>query len=258
MTKTRSPFKPVIILTSIALLVVAGLGARELNTRLRTQKYHANPNAFPSYSLRAQQSALPLPSATRTVTPLPDRILLNVPFLPQAPGGNWDELHNEACEEASFLMVKHFYRETVPTEQSGDKEIIDLVNYETELGYAVDITVKQLSEIARSPRNNLAHPRIATEFTIEDMKRELAAGRPIIIPAAGQQLGNPYFRNPGPPYHMLVIKGYDEKGFITNDPGTRHGKDFRYTFDVLYNAIHDWNGSTRTIATGPKAYLVFD
>jgi uncharacterized protein YvpB len=88
------------------------------------------------------------------------------------------------------------------------------------------------------------------------IKDELANGRPVIVGAAGKILPNPNFRNGGPNYHMLVVIGYDKNGFITNDPGTRKGQDFRYSFSDLFNAIHNWESNN--ILNGLKEYLVFD
>ena len=54
----------------------------------------------PSPSLPEPQ---PFPSSSdaSSVKPpeeIPDKFLLQVPFTPQAPTANWDEMHNEACE----------------------------------------------------------------------------------------------------------------------------------------------------------------
>ncbi len=96
--------------------------------------------------------------------------------------------------------------------------------------------------------------KVFTNPTIDQIKAELAAGHPVIVPAAGQQLGNPYFTAPGPVYHMLLIRGYTADGFITNDPGTRRGEGFVYAFDDLMSAMHDWNA--QDINQGQKAVLV--
>ena len=42
---------------------------------------------------------------------------------------------------------------------------------------------------------------------------------------------------------MLVIIGFDDKTgeFITNDPGTKRGAEFRYKYKILLNAIHNWD-----------------
>ena len=57
-------------------------------------------------------------------------------------------------------------------------------------------------------------------------------------------MGNPFFTGEGPLYHMLVLRGYTTTTFIANDPGTRHGENYQYTFDVLMNAIGDWDGDS--------------
>ena len=90
--------------------------------------------------------------------------------------------------------------------------------------------------------------------TVEDIKNKLAAGYPVIVPAAGQALGNPFFTPPGPLYHMLVIRGYTETGFITNDPGTRRGEAYVYSFDRLMSSIHDWNDGL--VSEGQSVVLV--
>ena len=40
----------------------------------------------------------------------------------------------------------------------------------------------------------------------------------------------------------LLVRGYTDGEFITNDPGTKHGEDFRYSESRLLGAAHDWNG----------------
>jgi uncharacterized protein YvpB len=142
-----------------------------------------------------------------------------------------------------------------PTPASGDVEIRKMIQYEEKNGYGISITLEQLNQVAKDYAG-MQTGRIKTNATIDDIKKELDDGRPVIVPAAGKILPNPNFRNGGPLYHMLVVKGYDKNGFITNDPGTRKGEGFRYTFNALYNAIHDWNGGD--VLAGQKAYIVFD
>lgn len=202
-----------------------------------------------------KQDPLTLPPVYETVPPEKD---LPVPFLVQAPFGIWDELHGEACEEASLMMVKYFLTDKkFNSLADADQEIKDLVNWEGENGYKVDITVSEVGKIARD-YYSLGGARIIENPTIDMIKAEIASGRPVIVPAAGRQLGNPNFTAPGPPYHMLVIRGYNETEFITNDPGTRRGEGYKYKFAVIMEAMHDWNGSVSNIDQGPKAVLVFD
>src|SRR3990172_1100789 len=50
-----------------------------------------------------------------------NQVLLDMPFLVQAPFAVWDPLHEDACEEASLIMVKHFFhKDKNLTPPSGD------------------------------------------------------------------------------------------------------------------------------------------
>lgn len=222
-------------------------------------------------SLLSQQASLSIQeiseSKPKAVTPvktnvppevkaLPTSFSLDVPFAVQAPFAVWDELHKEACEEAALIMVKYFRDgKNFSSPAALDAELKKMIAWETANGYKVDVTMRELSEIARG-FYGLKSGRIIKNPTVNDIKREIAAGRPVIVPAAGRLLGNPNFTAPGPIYHNLVIRGYDKNGWVTNDPGTRKGKNYRYSFDVLQNAMHDWDSTN--ILNGQKVVLVFD
>ncbi|MFA4995527.1 MAG: C39 family peptidase [Patescibacteria group bacterium] len=193
---------------------------------------------------------------TATEQSLPDSAIIKMPFLVQAPFANWDPTHEDACEEASLIMVYHHINKTnISGQDQGEKEILDLVNYEGQNGYGLSITLEQLANISKS-YFGLKNPRIVEDVTIENIKAEIADGKSVIIPAAGKILPNPNFKNGGPNYHMLVVKGYGDGYFITNDPGTKNGEGFKYKYEDLINAIHNWNADN--ILNGEKAYLVFD
>jgi hypothetical protein len=186
---------------------------------------------------------------------LPQKVLIKVPFLVQAPLANWDALHEDACEEASLIMYYHFIQKTeIGSAEEGDKEIKDLIDYEEKNGYGPSITVLELSKIGADHYG--LNGRVVSNVTTNKIKEEIAAGRPVILPAAGKILPNPNFRNGGPNYHMLLVIGYDDTEFITNDPGTRKGQYFRYKYDDLINANHNWDSVD--ILKGEKSILVFD
>ena len=187
---------------------------------------------------------------------LPNSITLKVPFSPQAPFADWNPPYDEACEEASLLMVDFYLQDLPLSRAKADYEIVRQTKWQAEQGYPLDITSIELVEVAQDFLGRQAKRYSEDEVTIDNIKRLLAAGYPVIIPAAGQLLGNLNFRGAGPPYHMLVITGYDRDEFITNDPGTRNGEGFRYDHETLMNAIHDWIGSKETIEQGPKAMVV--
>lgn len=186
---------------------------------------------------------------------LPEEINLAVPFTPQAPHANWELPYKEACEEASLLMVARYKNDApIRSREDADEEIRALVAFQNGLfGDYKDTTAEQTAEIARE-YYGFKNTEVVYDFTVEDVKREVAVGNPVIIPAAGKILPNPYFRTPGPLYHMLVIRGYTKDRFITNDPGTKRGEEFTYTFDELLNAAHDWNGGD--VANGQRAMIV--
>ncbi|MDO8686754.1 MAG: C39 family peptidase [Candidatus Berkelbacteria bacterium] len=187
---------------------------------------------------------------------LPKETFIKVPFGVQAPFANWDALHEEACEEASLIMMNHFLKNTsIDSQEQMEKEIQDLIKWETNHGYKQDVTIKELAQIAKV-YYGFSNATAKYDISVDDIKQELASGHPVIIPAAGKILPNPNFRNGGPNYHMLVLTGYDYRGFITNDPGTRNGENFRYSYESLFNAIHDYN--SKNMFLGPKAYLVFE
>lgn len=187
---------------------------------------------------------------------LPNSITLKVPFTPQAPFADWSDPYNEACEEASLLMVDFYLQDLNLSRAKADYEIVRQVKWQAEKGYTVDITSQEVAQVARDFFNREAKRYGEDEVSVENIKRLLTGGYPVIVPAAGQLLGNPNFRGAGPPYHMLVITGYDEDEFITNDPGTRNGENFRYDYETLMNAIHDWIGNKDSIQQGPKAMVV--
>lgn len=173
------------------------------------------------------------------VASIPARLELPVLFAQQAPFGNWDAAHEEACEEASMIMAEKYFTKQKLDETIMEQELQKILAWESENGYAVDLTAEETVYILKQYYGLDA--RISREVTVDRIKYELAQGNLIIIPAAGRDLKNPNFKRPGPIYHMLVIKGYNGTQFITNDPGTRKGNGYRYAYNVLINAIHDWN-----------------
>lgn len=201
-----------------------------------TQK--ASPTSTPS------SSSLPLPTSELPSSTLPSEVNLAVPFLPQAPKQNWDMPYQEACEEASLIMADAYFsgRTKKFEPEEGDRAILDLVAFEERRGLAADITAEEAKTIIPAYFSK-RQARVLVRPTKEALRSLLARGIPIIVPADGKALQNPNFRNGGPKYHMLILKGYLPDGrWITNDPGTRKGADYLYDQDILWNAIRDWNG----------------
>jgi hypothetical protein len=153
-------------------------------------------------------------------------------------------------------MVDGYYSGHALTWNADDaiKQILDVVAYEDKTyGYNKDTTAH---DVAHTAMGYFGYPNAqvleATDYNIKNM---LNQGYPVIVPADGKALMNPNFKNGGPEYHMLVIKGYRKDGYwITNDPGTRNGPDYVYKHDVLLNAIHDFKAGD--MEHGPKVIVV--
>jgi hypothetical protein len=241
----------------IVLGLVAGIlaGGYLVRERARTVTI---PDPTPNIPVVEAPPAASVPAPTITIPTA--YTISGVPFTPQAPFANWDELHNEACEEASVLMVRRYFdgeRGGRIDPADADREIYEIVEWQKQhLGKYLDTDAEETMRILTEKYGRKA--RLSTAVTVNSIKKEIAAGHLVIVPAAGQLLPNPYFRTPGPPYHMLVIVGYNATEFITNDPGTRRGEGFRYKHTDLLNAVHDWTGRKATITQGRKVMIVVE
>jgi hypothetical protein len=196
------------------------------------------------------------PSVPQTVQPsvLPPGINLDVPFFPQAPDGSWKQPWQDSCEEAASLLAYYYATGQTPTKEEFKKDILYLVDWQNEnFGSYKDTDAAQTAEMLNKVFN-FSSFQILTDPSVEVMKWELSQGHPIIAPFAGRKLHNPFYSNEGPYYHMMVIKGYDEKNFITNDVGTRRGKDYKYPYEIIMSAMHEWNASD--INLGAKKVIV--
>lgn len=198
-----------------------------------------------------------LPGAEKSLLPLPKKFLIeNVPFTVQSPDSKWDEYGEEACEEMSEIIVDRFWRKLPLDRKIGLVERNKLIEYETQ-NYG-DFRDEDAQTIAERLRDYFGYQDVEViyDFSLDDLKRKITQGRPIIVPAAGRKLNNPYFTQPGPLYHALVVIGFDGDKIIANDPGIGKGEGYRYNENVLYDAIHDFPGSKERIEEGRKAMVV--
>ena len=189
---------------------------------------------------------------------LKESIDLNVPFAPQAPFGIWDELHNNACEEAALIMVHYFKKGEKLTKEKMEEEIKNLIDWQIKnFGAHKDLDLNELKKIAE---NYYGYKKIkVVEIkNIDEIKKAVSKGNPVIVPAAGRLLNNPFYRRPGPYYHMLVIRGYNKNKIITNDPGTKRGEKYIYSEKIVFQAIHDWPGEGKDILEVEKRMLIIE
>lgn len=216
------------------------------------------PTSAPSFVPDVPKTETVSPVAIAVQKQLPESVLIPVPFAPQAPEHNWDQPWQDACEEAVILMLHAFHRGYSVSPLFVKDEILKMVAEEDKRGWGLSIEIEKIAELYAWYDNTGQTGDDAVDIlfdpTVDDLKRLLASGRPILAVVAGKELSNPHFRNGGPLYHTLIIRGYTPTTFITNDPGTRFGNGFAYTHEDLLSALHDWNDGD--VGNGRAAVMV--
>jgi len=171
-------------------------------------------------------------------------LISGVPFTSQAPYGNWaDQRQENGCEEASSLMAVKWAKGESLTKDEALKQILGASDYiQKKYGESRDVSAQNTINWILKDYFNYDKVNLVKGITVEDIIAELAKGNLVITPMDGVLLDNPNFKAPGPPRHMIVIRGYNPttKEFTTNDPGTRNGELYRYSESVLYGAIRDY------------------
>lgn len=171
---------------------------------------------------------------------IPEELNLSAPFFSQAPYGNWDYPWQEACEEASVLIIANVYFDHNWSTAEFNDEILKLVEWEKErFGQYEHTNMEETAEILEDYLG--LETNLYDNPGQDDIKMVLARGHLIVMPFAGKRLGNPFYNNGGPNYHVMVIKGYkkDDK-IIAHDVGTKRGEDYVYSWDVIDDAFHDY------------------
>ncbi len=246
--------------TWILAILLAGIAIYYIEVRISPPPILEIPNIGhvlqPTPSQTPKSS--PTPSNSQTKNQLPLTYLLEVPFTPQAPTANWDELHNEACEEASVIMVNEYFagnKTALLPSDLVETQLAKITEWEKQaFGYFLDIDAPETARLLNEMYG--LKTKLIKNMTEEEIKTELLEGKLVIWSANGQKLNNPNFRQPGPPYHMLVIIGWNKNGFVTNDPGTRKGHNYPYTYETLYNAAGAWSHNLNAVDEGDKTAIV--
>ncbi len=186
---------------------------------------------------------------------IPASLLIKVPFTTQAPTANWDELHNEACEETTAIMANAYFNK-IPnlTAETVEKEIAKLTEWQdTNQGFHLDQTSLEVAKMIELVYGLKTELKPLEENTI---KKALTENKLVLVSFNGRLLKNPHFKSPGPIHHMLVITGWNADNFITNDPGTKFGENYQYKYETLYSAAADWDHTTNTVDETKKELII--
>lgn len=174
---------------------------------------------------------------------LPDKAYIKVPFVCQAPMQNQEswEFHHASCEEAALVQALYHARgiDTIlPSE--AHKLFLDMIAWqEKHFSVHKDIHADSVKMLMTGFFGlDTGEVIIKRDATLDDIRRFVAGGYPVIAPTYGRTLNNPYYTPPGPEYHMVTIIGYTPDRIITNDVGTRRGKDFSYDNDRFMKSMN--------------------
>lgn len=172
--------------------------------------------------------------------------IIDVPYVSEAPEGDWSGSWVNACEEATIAMVESYYKgkKTVSIEEA--KNILLNLFAEQVKMYGNDRNTDAVQTAELIKHHSTFKAEIKWNPTLEEIKNEILNDRPVITLHRGFDLKNPNipFSPTGSSYHMLAVIGYDDatQEFITHDPGDEvSGEGYRYPYKGFMNSIHDYS-----------------
>lgn len=179
------------------------------------------------------------------------RVILPVPYVSQVPDGVWVSPWDEACEEASLLMVQGFYAGATTIGREGAKaEMRKMFAWEQERWK--DVEDADAERILVLGDAFSVGSRVVRDPSAGEIVAELRAGHPVIAVVDMYALWGE--RPAGDGYHVVVVTGHDaDKGeFQVMDPAK---DDIRwYAASRLMASLHDYDFKTKE-ATGPATVL---
>jgi hypothetical protein len=241
-----------LVLATLAAFLVAALGYGGYRGALYLQHRASRQETAASHSLNQAQinqlQEVPpsvsdralirdsLAAAQASPSPVPVGGILKVPYTVQAPYANW-KFHQESCEEAALLMYHDFInadqRTNIPPAEA-DKDLRAMKTWQVQnWGSEVDLSIDRTGQLAQAYYSYHYQLIQVTEDTI---KQAIVAGHPVVVPVMTHSLQNPHY-GPQTVYHELLIKGYTDRGVVTNDAGVQEGKDWFYSWSLLMGAI---------------------
>lgn len=199
-------------------------------------------------------------ATTSKLSPAKVILIPNVPFSPQAPFGEWtDPRQQDGCEEISAIIAMHWAKGEKLTKEQAKQELFKISDYEKKnFGDYRDTSAKDTIKRIFNGYYKYDKVKLAENIKKEDIINELSKGNLVIVPVNGQKVGNKNYTRGGPERHMIVVTGYDKNKnmFITNDPGTRKGENFRYNSDTFFNAIRDYTTGYHNIIVGTAKNMI--
>ncbi len=186
-------------------------------------------------------------------------VLLEVPYVSEAPEKIWTKPWGNACEEASIMMVDKYYEGSTFVGVPEAKKYLQALFDEQDRLYGSNDNSNVLKTSALIESLASFDVVVKENPTLEEIKNEIKEGRPFIAPNFGMGLYNkniPF--NPAlSSFHMSVVIGFDDSKevFIVHDPGDDEtGAHHEYGYSLYMDAIHDYD-EVRNKADGPMKVM---
>ncbi len=170
---------------------------------------------------------------SRFVENSPSRILLDVPFLPQVPPGDWSNTRN--CGIASAVMIKAYYYGTTPTPE-------DIVAADEWLHARFGLPINNYNGdftnvfYIRSFLESQGIPARIGMGNVDLLRSFLREGKPVLVAVfSSMSLG-------GAKHAMLVV-GMRDNSIVVHDPGKTNGANNVYSLSQFLNcwqAQNNW------------------
>lgn len=155
-----------------------------------------------------------------------ERILLDVPFLPQVPPGDWSNTRN--CGVASAVMIAAYVHSTTPTPED-IREANEWLHNRFGLpinGYNGEYTnVFQI----RAYLENRGVPSRIGMGNLAILRKLLEEGKPVLVAVFANM-------NVTQPRHAMVAVGVDDVSIYVHDPGKPNGAYNNYPLPQFLSA----------------------
>ncbi len=170
-----------------------------------------------------------------------DLLTHDVPFTTQAIlgwGSPWDRYAEETCV---YMAMKWVQGQTIDSANQTATDLLAIGTWENQnFGQSGDTTATETLQIITSYYSHL-NAYLLSQATTDEIKNLIHSGHLILLTINGQALESPYYGNPAPSHHAILLTGYDEtqNSFIANDPGTSHGEQIYCSYEKILASIQD-------------------
>lgn len=173
----------------------------------------------------------------------PADVVLPVPFRSQLDGTVWAESN---CGPTTISMVLQAFGQKVPTQLLRDRanQLLGVANPNT--GTRIQDLAQVVRERGLSVNGPYATNGRLRQWTLDDVRAELQAGRPVVVQTYYPLLPN-HMNNPVDTDHYVVIVGSSGDGFIFNDSAANSAGGYHQTM-TSQQFLRAWGASQAPFA----------